>query len=227
MYFELLQSRLISRLRSRVRNGEVSERRIAHLTGVSQPHIHNVLKGVRVLSPEIADLIVLNLNISLTELLDPEGIAPANEAPYSPVPILEGRIGPAFGYPERLSTEWHGAPAEHLTHLMRPVFGRLAKDAAMYPVVREDYLGLLDQSEASRTFLETDALYAVIRARESALRYVRRGMDCLYLLTLENRQSQQHWEWVSLAGESPLWVIRGRVMWISPDQGTAESDPRA
>jgi hypothetical protein len=32
-------------LRERVMNGEISERRLAQLTGISQPHMHNVLKG--------------------------------------------------------------------------------------------------------------------------------------------------------------------------------------
>ena len=51
MDFRELQIRLVAVLKSRLKNGELSERRMAHLTGISQPHIHNVLKGVRILSP--------------------------------------------------------------------------------------------------------------------------------------------------------------------------------
>jgi transcriptional regulator with XRE-family HTH domain len=74
MYFGLLQNRLLERLRRRIRNGELTERQIARLTGLSQPHIHNVLKGARILSPESADLVLLQLKISLFDLFDPEEI---------------------------------------------------------------------------------------------------------------------------------------------------------
>ena len=42
-----LRGRLVLRLRDMVRNGELTERALARTTGVSQPHIHNVLKGKR------------------------------------------------------------------------------------------------------------------------------------------------------------------------------------
>lgn len=74
MYFGLLQNRLLERLRRRIRNGELTERQIARLTGLSQPHIHNVLKGAKILSPESADLVLLQLKISLFDLFDPEEI---------------------------------------------------------------------------------------------------------------------------------------------------------
>jgi transcriptional regulator with XRE-family HTH domain len=72
MYFETLRGRLIERIRKRVQNGEVTERRLAGLSGISQPHIHNLLKGARALSPEIADRILRTLDMSVFDLLDPE-----------------------------------------------------------------------------------------------------------------------------------------------------------
>ncbi len=47
--FRLLQIRLLAHIRSRVRNGEISERRLARITGVSQPHLHPACtsEGVR------------------------------------------------------------------------------------------------------------------------------------------------------------------------------------
>ncbi len=72
MYFETLQGRLLDSIRKRVQNGEVTERRLAGMSGISQPHIHNVLKGVRALSPEIADRIMRTLDMSVFDLLAPE-----------------------------------------------------------------------------------------------------------------------------------------------------------
>lgn len=71
MYFEMLHLRLVAVIKSRIRNGEVSERRLAHISGISQPHIHNVLKGVRVLSPRLADRLLKVLGISILDLIEP------------------------------------------------------------------------------------------------------------------------------------------------------------
>ena len=57
-------------LRARVRNGEVTERGLARLAGISQPHLHNMLKGVRALSAEKADLLLNRLELSVVDLLD-------------------------------------------------------------------------------------------------------------------------------------------------------------
>lgn len=71
MYFTLLRVRLLTVVRTRVRNGELTERRLARLIGISQPHIHNVLNGHRILSPKIADEIIRTLEIKLADLLQP------------------------------------------------------------------------------------------------------------------------------------------------------------
>jgi transcriptional regulator with XRE-family HTH domain len=72
MDFLELERRFLDHLRFRVRSGELTERRIASLTGISQPHIHNVLRGKRSLSWETADVILHVLHIDLRDLLDPE-----------------------------------------------------------------------------------------------------------------------------------------------------------
>ncbi|MGA2143679.1 MAG: helix-turn-helix transcriptional regulator [Bryobacteraceae bacterium] len=64
-----LRNRLVQRLRDMVRNGELTERALARATGVSQPHIHNVLKGKRELSVEMADVILTALHLDAHDLL--------------------------------------------------------------------------------------------------------------------------------------------------------------
>ena len=71
MTFDDLRTRLIDNLRLRVRSGEVTERSLARLTGVSQPHLHHVLKGKRQLSLETADLILRRLHMDVLDLLPP------------------------------------------------------------------------------------------------------------------------------------------------------------
>jgi transcriptional regulator with XRE-family HTH domain len=74
MTFDDLRTRLIHNLRLRVRSGEVTERSLARLTGVSQPHLHHVLKGKRQLSLETADLILRRLHMDVLDLLPPEDL---------------------------------------------------------------------------------------------------------------------------------------------------------
>jgi len=74
MRFSQLQMRLVACLREKVRSGEVTERGFARVTGISQPHIHNVLKGKKLLSREMSDTILRGLNLDLLDLLEPAEI---------------------------------------------------------------------------------------------------------------------------------------------------------
>ncbi len=68
--FASLFREVAAEARRRVRTGEFTESRLAFLTGVSQPHLHNVLKGVRVLSLRATDRLMRALHISMAELLE-------------------------------------------------------------------------------------------------------------------------------------------------------------
>ena len=65
-----IRSRLVQRLLDMVRNGDLTERALARATGVSQPHMHNVLKGKRELSVEMADVILKALHLDVRDLLE-------------------------------------------------------------------------------------------------------------------------------------------------------------
>ena len=66
--FRQLESRLLSMLREKIRSGELTERGAARLTGISQPHIHNVLKGKRSLSIDAADTILMAVHLDTVDL---------------------------------------------------------------------------------------------------------------------------------------------------------------
>lgn len=74
IYFELLQLSLIANIHQRVQRGELTERGLARGTGISQPHLHNMLKGVRVLSPPMADLLLRHLHMTVLDLLDADEV---------------------------------------------------------------------------------------------------------------------------------------------------------
>lgn len=52
----------------RIQNGDITERRLAKMIGLSQSQMHNVLKGSRTLKPEIADLLIAQLCIPAVSL---------------------------------------------------------------------------------------------------------------------------------------------------------------
>ena len=70
MRFELLLNRLLSHVRQKVHNGEITERGFARQIGLSQSHLHNVLGGARILTPSTADRIMDGLELTLVDLLD-------------------------------------------------------------------------------------------------------------------------------------------------------------
>jgi transcriptional regulator with XRE-family HTH domain len=69
--FHQQQRLLIAHLRELVRSGDATERSLARLTGVSQPHMHNVLKGKRLLSLEMADQVLAQLHLDLLDFIEP------------------------------------------------------------------------------------------------------------------------------------------------------------
>jgi transcriptional regulator with XRE-family HTH domain len=74
MDFQELQRRFVNHLRRRIRSGELTERGLARLAGISQPHVHNVLKGKRIFSLEKADVILHVLRLDLLDLITQQEI---------------------------------------------------------------------------------------------------------------------------------------------------------
>lgn len=75
MNLGILKQRLLERLRQKVRNGEWTERALARRSGLSQPHLHHVLKGMRDLTTANADRLMEAGGIQLFDLIAPEELA--------------------------------------------------------------------------------------------------------------------------------------------------------
>ena len=71
MNFRELRRRLVAHLRMLVRSGDATERGLARLTGVSQPHMHNVLNGKRLFSLDMADQVLAQLHLDLLDFVEP------------------------------------------------------------------------------------------------------------------------------------------------------------
>jgi len=72
MTFHELQQRMLDELRQRVRSGAATERGLARISGISQSHLHNVLKGKRLLSIDKADEVLRSLEIDILRLIHPD-----------------------------------------------------------------------------------------------------------------------------------------------------------
>jgi plasmid maintenance system antidote protein VapI len=67
---EQLLTALLEEVRRRVRNGQLTERGLARLTGTSQPHLHHILKGKRGITPKLADRMMDVLALDLSALIE-------------------------------------------------------------------------------------------------------------------------------------------------------------
>jgi hypothetical protein len=226
LYFELLQSRLLQTLRSRLRNGELTERSLARLTGISQPHVHNVLKGARILSPEIADQILKTLGLSIFDLIEPDEFEAALAARHSlrsfaRVPLLTGLVGPGHPWPAAVATNesyWVcGAEARRAESFTAV---RLAPDLQIKLAAGGGRVALLDTSDAARSPADPNAYYAVASSGGSFIRRIKPVNKSLFLIT--DLDSNREEDWVCLPFSSAASeIIRGKVLMVVP----AESDP--
>ena len=209
MNFRFLQMRLVSHVRARVRNGEISERSLARLTGISQPHIHNVLKGARQLSTDMADRILQRLRIDLADLLAggencaPRGVAPGRELADSgecrSVAMLDGWIGREYPYPQTAGLERYPFRAADAAH-----DGEAEGEAQFFGgrgVV------LLDRSERLRLNPDEEGYFALDLSGGGTLGLVRCARRHLYLWVC----LAEVWQSIPLLDREPLDVIRGRV----------------
>lgn len=70
MNFQALRNLLIELLNQSLQAGEITERGLARMVGISQPHIHNVLQGKRLLSWKSADALLGALNLNVLDLVN-------------------------------------------------------------------------------------------------------------------------------------------------------------
>jgi transcriptional regulator with XRE-family HTH domain len=212
MNFRLLQTRLVTYVRARVRNGEISERALARLTGISQPHIHNVLKGNKALSLDKADQILQRLRINLLDLLAADtSVTPRQEPEHSSdwrmVEILDGWVGPEFPYPQTAGRERYPFPLSALELLYAPVAARLAPDPLRAPMFSGRCVVLLDRSEQARCELDEEGYFAVDLGRGGTIGMVRRAGRRLCLWV----HQADVWQSILLPDRGPLDLIQGRV----------------
>lgn len=219
MYFQTLQDSLLQRVKQQVRNGELTERGLARLAGISQPHLHNVLKGVRVLTPGTADRLLQQLRLSVLDLMEYHWLVRhlASRQPEDfgnrEIPVLAGRLGPGLPWPVEVSLfERYPVSCQRLERVTAPIMVRLGVDSRMNEVLTAGDLMLLDQAEEIRSRPDARALYAIQLGGEGVVRWVRSSGRYLYLVAADAFNHPWAWERIPLGPEGALKYVRARAI---------------
>ena len=221
MLFSDFRHALLTDLRTRVRNGEATERSLAKMAGISQPHMHNVLKGVRVLSPDLGDRLLKCLQLSLIDFLrSQQQTVNADNRQYFGVPILDGLLGPGHLWPTRLvKTERFPVLCSQLSSLESPVVATLASDARMLPIFGGGDKVLLNQCRKARREIDSSAYYLVRRGRSGLIRRARVAGRFLFLMTEDGLEKPWTWERILLDGHKIEHIVRARALFLAGKQG--------
>jgi transcriptional regulator with XRE-family HTH domain len=217
--FQGAQIKLIAYVRERIQNGDLTERGLARRIGISQPHVHNVLSGVRNLSPEILDCILEHFQMSLLDLATAEELE-ANLRRRAlertaDAAVLAGTIGP--GMPWTASVEHRARFPLPFRSLVPPpdlVMARLGADSEMSTTLAGDDMALLDISEPRRREIVPEGLYVICRGHEAVLRYIHPGAHSYYLSTDSNQNEPICWEPLRVTIEELFGAVQARVRWL-------------
>jgi hypothetical protein len=219
----VLQRRLLDQVRLRLCNGELTERRLARMAGISQPHMHNVLKGVRSLTPEVADLLLASLGLSMLDMIAPDEARALLESQYWGhdaavlAPVANDPIGPGHPFPSLTEARgWLRLPASVWAGRRRLALAPLAHDPDS-PVDAGHQLALLCLDEAVRLRVAPGQT-CLLRWRGSGfLRHVRVEAGAVIVLQSHTSRAEAGPEVICLDEEGPLQAVRGTVIWTGAD----------
>lgn len=218
-----LYERLVETARQKVRAGEITERKLARLCGLSQPHMHNVLKSFRSLSPESADRLMEALDINIPSLIFRS--AAKDEAAVRVIPVVRNRIGP--GTDAVLSSFRGFMPflANRVISLVEPVVAQLAPDLVLPRCLAANDFVLLDQNPEVRIKPSGTGCWVVAESAGLRVRYVRLGGKHIYLANEATVHDPPKWQAIPLHGRDIQEIVRARVVWISREMETAATEP--
>jgi transcriptional regulator with XRE-family HTH domain len=203
--FQDARLRLLAYVRNEIRNGELTERRLARLLGISQPHAHNVLKGVRTLSPQVFDLVLKYLHLSLLDLAPTEELEAQLErrrqrSRVTEIPFLATPIGP--GQPWPTEVDWRKTFPAPWSAVVVPADLRMANllpDPAMSGTLGSYDVALIEVSERARSHISPEGLYVIERDHEAVVRRIRYPDDA-----------------------PPGRAIKARVIWLGREEDRGE-----
>lgn len=184
---------------------------MARATGVSQPHLHNILKGIRSLPPELADQLIALAGFNLPHLMETNGSL-VEPGIHAPIAKMAGNL-----VEKEILTNISGMDRSGFATF------QLLSDAAMEPRFLAGDIVYYQPAALARTQLNAHAAYLVSLNNHILVRYLRMGGKRLYLVSEDNIRDPMRWDYVSLADRHILEIVRGRIVWICRKVETLEA----
>ncbi len=218
LYITGLLERVVHLAGRSIQSGSISERALARKAHISQPHLHNVLKGIRSLSPETADRLMEALDVTVPQVL----WTGANEiaSRIQAVPLLRNRIGPGSDASFQDFRGYMPFTAALAAYLIDPRSAYLAADLALPAEFRAGDLILLDQNKSLRTIPSVPSCWVVAEGAGLRVRYVRRVRGALEASTGPDASGLWDWHTIEFHGRSILEIVRARIVWIGREMET-------
>jgi len=177
-----------------------------------------VLKGVRTLSPEVFDLILKYLHLSLLDLAPLHEIEQQLERRrtrerVAEIAFLAAPIGP--GHPWPAGVNWRKtfpAPFPSLAAPTELAMTKFIVDPQMTRTLSSYDVALLDT--APEAPFSPQGLYVVERNGEAVMRYIRSGAQRHYLITDAELNNPSAWEALRLSPPEFRVLVKARVIWL-------------
>ena len=216
--FDDLAHRLLRDLAGLIHSGAETERRLAGVLGLSQSHLHNVLNGVRKLTPAVADQVMERLDWSLLDLVETnEALAlvdrrQAHLERGRDTPFVCCGVGVGLRFPGKDLGRVMAIPGTWLDRTEDALAVSAGEDSEMDGIIETGDILLVDRSPQARTNLHEDALYVVRTDDESVARWVRFSSRGLYLVSASTWSEPSEWTQVVLPARCRHEIIEGLII---------------
>jgi hypothetical protein len=223
VYFQELQRRLIEFARERVQTGKLTERGLARLCGVSQPHMHNVLKNIRSPSTSAADRLMRALDIRVPDLL--WRISTEPEVGVAAIAMIHNRIGPGTN---AAFTEVRGdmmLPRWLVKDLIDPLLARLGPDLVLPKALAAHDVVLLDQNPRLRAVPGNHSTWVVREGTGLRIRYLRMEGTRIFVANEVTLEDPRKWHSIPQPGQNILDIVRARIVWMGREMEKAPAGP--
>jgi hypothetical protein len=165
--------------------------------------LHNILKGIRALPPELADQLLILAGLNLFNLIGIKQLEVGGGKDARIVRDSQTNMSEIERVIARLDGPMLSLPSYPLPD-----------DASMEPRFRSGDVAFYEPGVVDWSMLNGRSAYLVNHRERPCARYLRMGGQRLYLVSEESLKDPMRWDYVSLADRHILEIVTGRIVWI-------------